>query len=292
MEPKKKKYRSEEVVPLAREVGITEQIASLIAHKGTKKVWRDSLIDAANKPKPEGKLTEKEKKKWLPERRLRAFLRTIARFKHGMIPEPILKELNRVHRTSTLRWFPVFHGDKLPEDPLTWPGSHLYSTRMDPSKFDDYLTKLIPRLYDPVWVAALKKCPECGKLLLSLTKWPRKFCSPSCKNRHKQRKHRERVKEEKNIEQEGEDYREAKIELRCRSCEWQESKGEFENYIKSYSRPMDCPKCGNMNPLHIVTTWDREVKDWRETSYSVVEFEDFIDQYRKERRVYNDMAAD
>jgi len=46
--------------------------------------------------------------------------------------------------------------------------------------FDIYLSELIFRLRDLAWVAALRKCAGCGKLLLSLTKWENRFCSKEC----------------------------------------------------------------------------------------------------------------
>ncbi len=65
------------------------------------------------------------------------------------------------------------------------------------SKYDGYLWDLIPKLRDPNWVAALRECPGCGKLLMSSTEWAKKgnkFCSLTCKNNYWNRKKRERDK--------------------------------------------------------------------------------------------------
>lgn len=186
---------------------ISSQIALIEAHGG-RKDWPDLLIDAANKPPPEKELSQKEKTEWLPERILRARLKTVVRFKHGMIPRKVLNELETVYRKTRVGWH---------------PGSHLFtytmpqSYRMSESTLDIYLSELAFRLHNRAWVDALRECAAgCGKLLLSLTKWENRYCSEECQPARKRisaRKTRRRAKREKNIDWEGEKYKGAKAKL-------------------------------------------------------------------------------
>jgi len=250
---------------------IASQIASIEACGGRKE-WSDPLIDAANKPKPEKELSKKEKKEWLPERKLRAYLKTIARLKHKMIPRKILNDLERVHQRTRFSWFPASFED----DSLT-SGAHLFSYGMSFSRFDDYLSELTFRLRNPVWVAALRECAGCRKLLLSFTRWKNKFCSVECQPARKRisaRKTRRHTKEENTGNQAREVYKSAELELRCRKCGYRESKGKLDDYIETYSEPIGCPNCGNrVKLLHITKTWNEDEKDWAETEYAVYDWE-------------------
>ncbi len=162
-----------------------------------KKTWTEPLIDAANRAQ-----TRHEKK-------LRAILRTIIRFKTQDMPDKVLDELGKVLRKSRLvwwsgprqasTWYKVMKQYKvqLPDSfvPAVFArGPHLSSTQALLVDHELYLWDLIPKLRNPEWVAALRECPGCRKLLMSSVKWENKFCSPQCKKRNWARVHRKRVR--------------------------------------------------------------------------------------------------
>jgi len=149
-------------------------------------------------------------------RKLRAWLRTIVRFKDEEIPPKILVELERVNRRRHFLWTSLKDETLVPatEDDLAQlenmanvfgpPNSLLkeileLEKRMPEkfariwgtkdravqrhlgsygfaSEFDYYLWLLMEKLRDPDWVAALTECPKCKRLLLNFYKWENRYC--------------------------------------------------------------------------------------------------------------------
>ena len=189
-----------------------------------KKTWNDLLVDEANLADTPAK------------RRLRELLWKIAKYKHDQMPKEIIDELERVKSMVTFVWpypdsvtFLLFQQynefkKQLPQDDRIIPfaewlikkhgeiaesrAANLKAQGWDLrprlfyfeslNEFDTYLWRLIPKLMDPDWVAALRICPGpgCKKLIMSSAKWKRKFCTETCKNRFWGRKNRTRDKED------------------------------------------------------------------------------------------------
>ena len=61
---------------------------------------------------------------------------------------------------------------------------HLTTFDLKLTDYECYLWDLIPKLRDPEWVAALRECPGCKKLIMSSAKWENKFCTPRCKKKN------------------------------------------------------------------------------------------------------------
>ena len=150
------------------------------------KKFDDSLIVAANT----GKKAHHKK--------LRDWLRVIARHKRTGIPQNFLDELTRVNRLFRFQWWtPVppssVIGEVNEDDFIFKPHLAPYWVHWEHDEFDAYLAGLIQNLRDHDWVMALKECPGCGKLLLDYTKWKNRFCSPQCKKKDWARRHRQRI---------------------------------------------------------------------------------------------------
>ncbi|NIM99474.1 MAG: hypothetical protein GTO24_15800 [candidate division Zixibacteria bacterium] len=170
-----------------------------------RKKTTDSLIEVANVGDTRGK------------KKLRAWLRTIARRKNREIPRKILDELEKVNKKVHFHWTRLKETDRpgmyasgveeipsetlyeihrqfereIENEPEFRPllgAPHLGSYEALP-EFSHYLWQLIPKLRDPDWVAALSQCPACGKLLLNFTKRRTKYCddNPECREKGRKR---------------------------------------------------------------------------------------------------------
>ncbi len=131
------------------------------------------------------------------ERKLRAFLQTIIQTKNTQVPREILDELERVNKSGGFvwekeRWTPI--EDNGEQKVLGEYKPHLVRWSIQQTGFDLYLSELIPKLQDPDWVAALRECPRCRKILMSNTKWRNKFCSEQCKTKYWGSENRKRIK--------------------------------------------------------------------------------------------------
>lgn len=179
--------------------------------KATKKrrgIDSDPLIDQANKGDTSAR------------RKLRAWLRTIVRYKYGRIPRKILDELEKVRRKTHFIWiFPdqetidtiellegVREGmddnssfvrmlirDLAPAEEKMRSKEPRLSHYEPLNEFEGYLWELIPRLMNAKWVRSLKVCPECKNLILSSAKWGQRFCSDDCNHNYYGRKPLKRV---------------------------------------------------------------------------------------------------
>ncbi|MFX0195724.1 MAG: hypothetical protein ACFFCW_06340 [Candidatus Hodarchaeota archaeon] len=193
-------------------------------NRNGKKTWRDPLVEIANtrKTKAEkklwGVLRAIARSKHMPPKRIIDGLDRANRKHHFMwttvppklesfisprelhkvmVDERGRKILYRADDENPEKWL-VAHGEdgkpleaideitittEIPEKNQKYFRPHLGS--WGPlSIYDYYLFELIPRLRNPDWVAALRICPGCGKLLMSSAKWENKFCNDRCKKRN------------------------------------------------------------------------------------------------------------
>lgn len=149
---------------------------------------------------------------------------------------------------------------------------------------DDALIEILSRFP----LSRIKTCqkPDCENYFYQkTTKSKGDFCSPKCQNWARTNRWRQNHRDDYNKyhrDRRGK-AKEDRIKLKCRSrsCGYQGTEELFEDYLKRYSEPEDCPQCKKTKLLHIIRTWEKG--QWVVDAYAVDEWEKYVKKFKQGR---------
>jgi len=137
-------------------------------------------------------------------------------------------------------------------------------------------------------LSRIKTCqkPDCDNYFYQkTTKSKGDFCSRKCQNWARTNRWRQNHRDDYNKypRDRRAKAKEDRIKLKCRSrsCGYQGTEELFEDYLKRYSEPEDCPQCKKRKLLHIIRTWEKG--EWVEDAYAVDEWEKYVKKFKQGR---------